>query len=107
MGLILIDLQKAFDTKDHEILLKKMGSIGFSEKVISWFGSHLSGRNFKVNIDKKFSDSGNLTCGFSERSILDPLLFLLHVNDMSQAVKCELFLYVDDTFLSFQHENVK
>ena len=107
MGLILIDLQKAFDTKDHEILLKKMGSIGFSEKVISWFGSYLSGRNFKVNIDKKFSDPGNLTCGVPQGSILGPLLFLLYVNDMSQAVKCDLLLYADDTCLTFQHENVK
>ena len=106
-GLILIDLQKAFDTIDHEILLKKMGCIGFSEKVISWFESYLSGRTFKVNIDKKFSDPGNLTCGVPQGSILGPLLFLLYVNDMPQAVKCDLFLYADDTCLTFQHENVK
>ena len=46
-GLILIDLQKAFDTIDHEMLLKKMGCIGFSEKVISWFESYLLRRTFK------------------------------------------------------------
>ena len=57
----LIDLQKAFDTIDHEILLKKMGCTGFSEKVISWFESYLSGRTFKVNINEKFLDPGNLT----------------------------------------------
>ena len=76
-GLILIDLQKAFDTIDHEILLKKMGCIGFSEKVISWFESYLSGRTFKVNIDKKFSDPGNLTCCIPQGSILDPLSFYM------------------------------
>ena len=84
-----------------------MECIGFSEKVISWFESYLSGRTFKVNIDKKFSDPGNLTCGIPQGSILGPLLFLLYANDMSQAVKCKLFLYVDDTCLTFQHENVK
>ena len=62
MGLILIDLQKTFDTIDHEILLKKMGCIGFSEKVVSWFELYLSGRTFKVNIDKTFLDRGNITC---------------------------------------------
>ena len=84
-----------------------MECIGFSEKVISWFESYLSGRTFKVNIDKKFSDPGNLTCGVPQWSILGPLLFLLYVNDMPQAVKCDLFLYADDTCLTFQHENVK
>ena len=70
-----------------------MGCIGFSKKVISWFESYLSGRTFKINIDKKFSDSRNLTCGVPQESILGPLLFLLYVNDMPQPVKCDLFLY--------------
>ena len=65
-SLILIDLKKAFDTIDHEILLKKIGCIGFLEKVISWFELYLLGRTFKVNIDKKFSDPGNLTCSVSQ-----------------------------------------
>ena len=102
-----IDLQKVFDTTDHEIVLKKMGCIGFSEKVISWFEPYLSGKNFKVNIDKKFLDPGNLTCGIPQGSILGPLLLLLYVYDMSQAVVFDLFLCVDGTCLTFQHENVK
>ena len=65
-SLILIDLKKAFDIIDHEILLKKIGCIGFLEKVISWFELYLLGRTFKVNIDKKFLDPGNLTCGVSQ-----------------------------------------
>ena len=83
-----------------------MGCIGFSEKIISWFESYLSGKTFKVNIDK-FPDPGNLTCGVPHRSIIGPLLFLLYVNDIPQAVKCDLLLYADDTCLTFQHENVK
>ena len=76
-------------------------------KVILWFESYLSGRTFKVNIDKKFSDPGNLTCGVPQGSILGPLLFLLYVNGMPQTVKCDLFLYADDTYFTFQLENVK
>ena len=106
-GLVLIDLQKNFYTIDHELLLMKMGCIGFSEKVISWFELYLSEGTFKVNIDKKFSDAGNLTCGVPQGSILGPLLLLLYVNDMPQAVKCDLFLYADDTCLTFQRESVK
>ena len=76
-------------------------------KVISWFESHLSGKTFKVNIDKKFSDPRNLTCGVPQGSIVGPLLFLLYVNSMSQTVKCDLFLYADDTCFTFQLEYVK
>ena len=68
-------------------------------------GMYLLGRTFKVNIDKKISDPGNLTCGVPQGSTLGPILLLLYVNDMPQAVKCDLFLYADDTFLTFQYEN--
>ena len=48
-GMILIDLQKAFDTIDHDILFDKMSFLGFSEEVINWFKSYLSKRTFLIN----------------------------------------------------------
>ena len=77
-----------------------MGCIGYSEKVITWFKSYLSGRTFNVIIDK-------IEIVLAQGSVSGPLLFLLYVNDMPQAVKCDLFLYEDDTCLTFQNENVK
>ena len=106
-GMILIDLQKAFDTINHEILLDKMQCIGFSKKTINWFKSYLFLRQFKVNINDKFSPAGEITCGVPQGSILGPLLFLLYINDIPQAVSCEILLYADDTCLFFQHKNVK
>ena len=106
-GMILIDLQKAFDTIDHEVLFKKLSYMRFSPKTISWFKSYLSNRTFKVNINKVFSDPGDLTCGVPQGSILGPLIFLLYVNDMPQSVECNLYLYADDSCLVFQHKNVK
>ena len=77
-GLILIDLQKAFDTINHEILINKMEFLGFSKDVILWFKSYLSFRKYKVNLNKSFSEPWQLLCGVPQGSILGPLLFLLY-----------------------------
>ncbi len=53
-GMVLIDLQKAFDTIDHKIFLEKLVYIGFSDKAISWFKSYLENRKFLVNVGQKF-----------------------------------------------------
>ena len=104
-GIILIDLQKAFDTINHDILISKMKHLGFSKETL-WFKSYLSNGKFKVHINKTFSESGNLLCGVPQGSILGPLLFVLYINDMPQAINCELLLYADDTCLIFQHKDI-
>ena len=63
--MILIDLQEAFDTVNHDILLKKMEFIGFSEETTKWFKSYLSNRKFKVHIKNTFSEPGNLQQTFA------------------------------------------
>ena len=83
--MILIDLQKAFDTINHEILLKKLEAIGFSDKCIRWFRSYLYKRIFFIETENKVS------CGVPQGSILGPLLFLISVNNMRRAVKSNLF----------------
>ena len=105
--MILIDLQKAFDTINHETLITKMEYLGFSKKVILWFKSYLAKRKFKVNLNKNFSEPGKLLCGVPQESILGSLFFLLCINDMPQAVKCELLLCADDTCLIFQHNDIQ
>ena len=80
--MILTDLQKAFDTIDHKILIEKMKCMGFSNDVTKWFESYLSKRMFSVNVEKSFSDKAPISCGVPQGSILGPLLFLLYVNDM-------------------------
>ena len=106
-GMILIDLKKAFDTINHDILLKKMSLAGFSCQSITWFESYLSNRRFQVNIKNKYSNVANINCGVPQGSILGSLLFLLYVNDMPQVVDCELFLYADDSCLVYQHKDAK
>ena len=105
-GMILIDLQKAFDTIDHDVLLQKLCAIGFSKHTANWFKSYLCNRSFKVNLGNNFSQPASVPCGVPQGSILGPLLFLMYVNDMSQAVKCDLFLYADDSCLVCQHKDI-
>ena len=106
-GMILIDLQKAFDMINHDILLKKLSIIGFSDHTVKWFQSYLSSHKFPINLENSFSEVSSILCGVPQGSILDPLLFLIYLNDMPMAIKCDLFLYVNDTCLVFQSKNVK
>ena len=96
-GLILLDLQKAFDTVDHDILCRKLGAMGID--YVEWFRSYLSGRKQIVHVNKVDSDPLQISCGVPQGRILGPLLFLCYVNDMVASVDCKLLLYVDDSAL--------
>ena len=61
--MMLIDLQKTFDTTDHEILPQKLKTIRFSENSIKWSKSDLSERIFLVNIENKLPDFRKISCG--------------------------------------------
>ena len=104
-GMTLIDLEKAFDTTDHQILLKKTKYLGFSKNKVTWFKSYLCEQKFKININTSYSSPSNLLCGVPQVSILGPPLFLLCINDLPQAVVSDSLVYVDDTCIVFQHKS--
>ena len=104
--MILTDLQKASDTIDHKILIGKMKCMAFSNGVTKWFEYYLPKRMFSVHVENSFSDKAIIICGVPQGSILGPLLFLKYVNDMVQAVNCDLLIYADDTSLIFQHKDI-
>ena len=101
--MILIDLQKAFDTVDHGILLSKLETVGVTS--VTWFKSYLSNRKQCVEVNGVQSDFLPITCGVPQGSILGPLLFLLYINDMSASLDCDLSLYADDSALIFSHKD--
>ena len=101
-GLILLDLQKAFDTVNHDILLRKLSAPGISDSATSWCRSYLTGRGQFVDLSGVSSPTLGITSGVPQGSILGPLLFLLYVNDMVTAIDahCKLFIYADDSILA-------
>ena len=105
-GLMLIDLQKAFVTIDHNILAEKMKCMGFPNDVTNWIECYLSKRMFRVHGKNIFSHKALIICGVPQGSILGLLLLLLYRNDMVQAVNCYVLLHADDTGLIFQHKDI-
>ena len=103
VGMIFIDLRKAFDTVDHDILLDKLRAIGVSS--IDWFSSYLSNRSRCVEVNGVKSDFLPISCGVPQGSILGPQLFLIYINDMSISLNCSLSLYADDSALIFAHKD--
>ena len=76
-GVVVLDLQKAFDTVDHKIVLGKLRAIRMTENSVKWFDLYLTGRSQVVDIDGVLSGPKEITCGVPQGSILGPLLFLL------------------------------
>ena len=95
---IFLDLKKAFDTVNHDMLLTKLEHYGIRDISLNWFKSYLSDRKQFVHINGQNSSLCDIVCGVPQGSVLGPLLFLLYVNDLPNiSKKLNFFLFADDT----------
>ena len=100
-GLVFIDYKKAFDLIDHQLLLSKLKVLGVNETFLPLFRDYLSGRSQYVTIDGCHSTKRSVTLGVPQGSILGPILFLVFINDLPEALQhCVADIYTDDTTIS-------
>ncbi len=103
---IFLDLSKAFDTLDHHILIKNLEFYGLQGLSVKLMESYLSNRTQYVEIDESNSDMLHLSTGVPQGSILGPLLFIIYINDISNASKMfDFIIYADDTTLYYGRNN--
>ena len=108
-----LDLSKAFDSLEHDMMLKKLESYGIRGIALQWFSSYLSNRQIRTKCH--ISSSGQIECseyhpinyGAPQGSCLGPLLFLIFTNDLhKQLHHCSSILFADDTTLYKSHRNL-
>ena len=105
---VFVDLQKAFDTVDHNILLNKLNYYGVRGITNDWFKSYLSNRKQYVSINGFESNIATMKFGVPQGSVLGPLLFIVYINDLNSAIKyCSTRHFADDTNLLITNKNLK
>ena len=99
-----MDLSKAFDCVDHNILLSELKRYGIHETALQWINSYLSDREHFVSLNQSHSPLLNLNIGVPQGSILGPLLLLININDIINSSNILYFVLFAETPQYVQHD---
>ena len=103
---VFLDLSKAFDTLDHQILFTKLEHYGIRDVALQWIKSYFSRRQQFVQINQTCSSMQTVKCGVPQGSILGLLFFILYINDLPKTSKLTgRLLFPDDKSILFSHSN--
>jgi hypothetical protein len=98
---VFLDLKRAFETIDRNILLRKLESYGIRGLVLKWFESFLTNRLQRTKFGDSYSETSHINIGVPQGSVLAPILFILYMNDIvTKIAHCNVNLFADDTLVS-------
>ena len=96
VDVVYLDLSKAFDVVNHQVLLAMLRELGFSRLVMGWIEDFLIGRSMFVSVGPEDSEDRDVLSGVPQGSVLGPLLFLIYVNGLTAGMTCKWYAFADD-----------
>ena len=107
-GVIFLDLKKAFDCVNHNILIRKLSIYGVRGQALEWFKSYLNNRKQICKNNQVVSEQHTIRCGVPQGSNLGPLLFVLYINDLPHCLDdASASMFADDTNLTTKGKTIE